>query len=104
MSWNFKLEENEEIMNNTWKITNTSEADVKIAVALGGANNPGIILKPGEMVLSIDRLTAPLDAQERRSKVSVDRDFDNSELNLPLGQAMKSIDDAISEMENYSGE
>jgi len=87
---------------STWKIKNISESPVKISIALGGKNNPGLILSPGEMVLSIDRLTSPLDAQERRNKVEVTRDFNNSELNLPLGKTMKDIDDAISEMENYS--
>jgi len=90
-------------MSNTWKIKNISNSPVKVAVALGGANNPGIILNPGEIVLSIDRLTAPLDAQERRRKVEVDRGFDNSELNLPLGQSMKDIDEAIKNVENYFG-
>jgi hypothetical protein len=89
---------------STWKIKNISNEQVKVSVALGGANNPGLILNPGEMVLSIDRLTAPLDAQERRNKVEVDRSFDNSKLNLPLGQAMKDIADVIKDVENYSAE
>ena len=86
---------------NTWKIKNISKEPVKISIALGGKNNPGLILNPGEMVLSIDRITAPLDAQERRKKINIDRHFDNSELNLPLGQAMKDIDEALSETEEY---
>jgi len=89
---------------NTWKIKNVSAEPVKVSVALGANNNPGIILNPGEIVLSIDRLTAPLDAQERRKRVEVDRDFNNTELNLPLGQVMKDIDSAIKDMENYSAE
>jgi hypothetical protein len=91
-------------MSNTWKITNKTEGEIKISVALGGANNPGVILKAGEMVLSASRLTAPLDAQERRKMVEVDRDFDNSELNLPLGKPMKNIEDVIKDIQNYSGE
>lgn len=87
---------------NTWKIKNISSAPVKISIALGGAMNPGIILKPGEIVLSSDRLTAPLDAQERRKIVEVDRTFDNSELKLPLGQAMMDIVDAVKNVEGYS--
>jgi len=86
----------------TWKIKNISEAPVKIAIALGGNNNPGIILNPGEIVLSKDRLTAPLDAQERRGKVEIDRAFDNEELNLPLGKTMMDIDVAVKDVENYS--
>lgn len=87
---------------NTWKIKNISPAPVKISIALGGAMNPGIILKPGEVVLSLDRLTAPLDAQERRKIIEVDRNFDNSELKLPLGQSMMDIVDAVKNVEGYS--
>jgi len=89
-------------MNNTWKIKNISENPVKISIALGGSNNPGMILNPGEMVLSINRLTAPLDAQERRGQVEIDRDFDNTELNLPLGKAMMDIDEVSKNVENYT--
>lgn len=85
-----------------WKIKNITKEPVKVSIALGGANNPGIILKPGEIVLSICKLTAPLDAQERRGVIVVDRDFDNSELNLPLGKAMIDINDAIQDVEDYS--
>lgn len=90
-------------MNNIWKIKNITTSPVKISIALGGANNPGVILNPGEMILSINRLTAPLDAQERRNKVEIDRNFDNSELNLPIGQAMKDIDVAVKNVEDYFG-
>lgn len=88
---------------NTWKIKNKTKNPVKISIALGGANNPGLILNPGEMVLSIDRLTAPLDAQERRGVVEIDRSFDNSELKLPLGKVMLDIDTALKNVEGYSG-
>ena len=54
------------------------------------------------MVLSMDRLTAPLDAQERRKVIENDRNFDNSKLNLPLGTAMMDIEDALKNVENYS--
>lgn len=87
----------------TWKIKNITSNPVKISIALGGPNNPGIILNPGEMVLSIDRLTAPLDAQERRKVVEIDRNFDNSELKLPIGKIMMDISDAIKNVEGYSG-
>jgi hypothetical protein len=89
-------------MSKTWKITNTSERPVKLTIALGGANNPGRILNPGEMVLSIDKLTGPLDKQCRSKFVEIDENFDNSELNLPLGVVMKDIESAIKDIENYS--
>lgn len=89
---------------NTWKIINITDGPVKLSIALGGNNNPGVILQAGEMVLSKDKLTGPLDAQERRGVVSVDRNFDNSELKLPLGEAMKDIDEATKNVEDYAGE
>lgn len=96
----FYIEKNK--VMNTWKIKNITEGPVKISIALGGNNNPGIILNPGEMVLSKGRLTAPLDAQERRGAVEIDRDFDNSELGLPLGKSMLDIDDISEDVKNYS--
>ena len=89
-------------MEKIWKIKNTSKSPAKISIALGGANNPGLILNPGEIVLSKARLTAPLDAQARRGVVEIDENFDNSELNLPLGESMIDIDDAMKNVENYS--
>ena len=87
---------------DTWKIKNVTDNPVKLSIALGGASNPGVILKPGEMVLSISRLTAPLDAQERRGVVEIDRNFDNSKLKLPLGSVMMDIESAIKNVEKYS--
>ncbi len=89
-------------MNNTWKITNTTDRKIKFSIALGGANNPGILLGPGEMVLSTAKLTGPLDKQERSRFIKIDKDFDNSELNLPLGKVMKDIDSVKEDIENYS--
>jgi len=91
-------------MNNTWKITNTTDRPIKLSIALGGANNPGVILNPGEMVLSTNKLTGPLDKQERSRFVKIDKSFNNTELNLPLGVVMKDIEAAIKDIENYSGE
>ena len=84
-----------------WKIENISKQQVKLTISLGGNNNPGFILKPGEIILSKDRLTAPLDAQERRGIIEIDKDFNNSELNLPLGKIMKSIEGAIKDVDDY---
>ncbi len=88
---------------NTWKIKNISQSPVKLSIALGGDQNPGVILNPGEIVLSLNKLTAPLDAQERRNLLEVDRGFDNSELNLPLGQPMMDIVEAVKNVEGYLG-
>ncbi len=89
-------------MKNVWKITNTTDRNIKFSISLGGANNPGIILKPGEMVLSNAKLTGPLDKQERSGFVEIDRGFDNSKFNLPIGKTMINIDVAIENTKQYS--
>ena len=86
----------------TWKIKNITEHKVKISIALGGANNPGIILEPGQIVLSIGKMTGPLDKQFRSGLVEIEKNFDNSKLELPLGQPMIDIEAAIKNVENYS--
>tara|TARA_Y100000389_G_scaffold188407_1_gene210951 strand:+ start:3125 stop:3508 length:384 start_codon:yes stop_codon:yes gene_type:complete len=65
-----------------WKITNTARESVKIACKTASMHSKGIILQPGEFCLSEAQLTASMDAQERRGFISVDREFDNSDLKL----------------------
>jgi hypothetical protein len=71
-----------------WKIehTNKSLENAKIAISLPSNESRGIILKPGEFVLANQQQTASLDSQTRRGYVKVD-EFDNSTLNLKLGEA-----------------
>jgi hypothetical protein len=69
-----------------WKITNNSKEQVKVACKTASMHSKGIILKPGEFCISEAQLTASLDAQERRGFISVDREFDNSKLNLEFVQ------------------
>lgn len=89
-------------MSDTWKIKNISDRKIKFSISLGGANNPGVILDPGQIVLSKGRLTGPLDKQKRSGFVEVDEKFDNSKLKLPLGEVMMDIDEAIKNVNNYS--
>ena len=70
-----------------WKITNISNKQVKVAVATSSHAAPGVILQPEQFCISIDQMTAPIDAQKRRQLVEVEKDFDNSELNLDLATA-----------------
>lgn len=82
-----------------WKITNTSKEPVKIACKTASMHSKGIILQPGEFCLSEAQLTASMDAQERRGFISVDREFDNSELNLNFVEnyTKKQLDELILE-------
>lgn len=60
-----------------WKIKNTSTAPVKLAAAKSNTVTIGIILKPGEFCVCDSRMTASIDAQERRKFIEVDRNYNN---------------------------
>lgn len=68
-----------------WKIENISNVPVKLAVAKSNQVTIGLFLKPGEFCVCDSRMTASIDAQERRKLISVNRDFKN-ELKLNLCQ------------------
>jgi len=67
---------------NIWKISNNSNQDVKIACKTASMASKGIILKPNEFCLSEAQITATMDIQEKRNFIKVDREFDNSKLQL----------------------
>lgn len=71
---------------NIWKIehANKTPQGVKIAICLSSSESRGVILQPGQFVLSQQQNTASLDSQKRRGFVSVES-FDNTSLNIPLG-------------------
>lgn len=60
-----------------WKIKNISTAPVKIAAAKSNEVTVGIIMKPGEFCVCDSRMTASIDAQERRKFIEVDRSYGN---------------------------
>jgi len=66
----------------TWKISNKSNQEVKVACKTSSMSSKGIILKPGEFCISEPQLTASMDSQERRNFLGIDRKFDNSKLKL----------------------
>jgi hypothetical protein len=72
----------------TWKVqhANKSTEGVKIAISTSSSGSVGVILQPGQFALSQGQNTASLDSQKRRGYVNVDEDFDNSVLNLKLGE------------------
>jgi hypothetical protein len=79
-------------MKKFWKISNNSKQDVKIACKTNSMASKGIILKPGQFCLAESQLTASIDAQERRGFIKVDREFDNSDLNLEFVKAYSEDD------------
>jgi len=72
----------------TWKVqhANKSQEGVKIAISTSSSGSIGVILQPGQFTLSKEQNTASLDSQKRRGYVNVDESFDNSTLNLNIGE------------------
>ena len=90
-------------MENIWKVKNTTEINIKIAVASKNTTTKGVILKPGQFCLCEGRMTSSMDAQERRKFILVDREFNNSEnLNLAEADDVSNLDLAKEKTEGYS--
>jgi hypothetical protein len=77
---------------NTWKISNASNQSIKVACKTASMASKGIILEPGEFCISEAQLTASLDAQWRRNFINIDKDFDNSKLQLEFVKNYKEND------------
>ncbi len=69
---------------NYWKITNLSTQNAKLIIATGPKGSKGILLKPGEFCVAIDRKTPAIDAQLRRKLITVEP-FDNTVYNFQIG-------------------
>jgi hypothetical protein len=91
-------------MKETWRIINNSNQNVKIACKTESFASKGIILQPNEFCISESQLTSSLDAQERRGFIKVDRNFDNSKLNLEFVKVYREDElvAMLKEIENKS--
>ncbi len=69
-----------------WKIKNISKVRVPVAVAAGSAASKGVIMEPGQFCLGEGRITSSLDAQSRRKFIEIEKGFDNSILDLKIGE------------------
>lgn len=85
-----------------WKIKNSNKNPIKIAIAKTFTDTIGVFLKPGEFCICEPRMTASIDAQERRGFIVVDRVYDNS-LKLALGDIYNESEliKASEETDNY---
>jgi len=75
-----------------WKITNISpiKEPIKFAFKLGPINSRGVILKYDEFILVQEQMTSVMEAQERRRFIHIDKEFDNSLLNIEVGKAFSN--------------
>ena len=83
-----------------WKIKNLSKQTVKFAAAKSNTVTVGVLLKEGEFCICDSRMTASIDAQERRSFIEVDRKY-NNDLKFKLCECYNE-NKAKKEAEDYS--
>lgn len=74
------------VVNNTGNPGAPTSQKVKVVVKIKSNASKAVILEPGKFVVGMAQITTSLDAQSRRRFVLIDEDFDNSLLELPLGE------------------
>jgi len=86
-----------------WKIKNTTNSPVKLAVAKSNTVTLGLFLKPGEFCVCDSRMTASIDAQERRKLIEIDRSYSN-DMKLKLCETYNesALVKAAEETKNYT--
>jgi hypothetical protein len=77
-------------MEKTWKITNLSQLPVKFACRVSNTITKGVMLKPGEFCIAQEQMTKTIDAQSRRKIITIDKEYDNSITNFPLGEPLNA--------------
>ena len=65
-----------------WKIENKTKESIKFICKTSPSSSKGILLGPNEFCIVEPQATASMQAQERRKFIEIDRNFDNSKLNL----------------------
>lgn len=58
-------------MKKIWRIKNTSTQPIKIAGALTSSESKGVILQPGEVCFTENRMTSSIDKQQRSGFISI---------------------------------
>lgn len=87
-----------------WKINNTSNQNIKVAVAKNNTTTIGVILAPNQFCVSDSRMTSSLDAQSKRNFISIDQDYSNNlGLNLCEAYNLSDVDEARQQAIEYKG-
>ncbi len=71
-----------------WKLTNTCQNQVRLAVTTGPAQSVGAILQPGDSIICRNQRTPSMDAQIRRKFLTLDSEFDNEAYGFQLGKVI----------------
>ena len=87
-----------------WKINNTSNQNIKVAVAKNNTITIGVILAPGQFCVADSRMTSSLDAQSKRGFVSIEENYSNPlDLNLCESYNLSDVDEARQQAIDYKG-
>jgi len=91
------------VINNTGNSGAPSSQKVKVVVKINSNASKAVIIEPGNFVIGMAQITTSLDAQNRRRFVTIDEEFDNSVLDLPLGEQYEigHIDKVQSNTDEY---
>ena len=76
----------------TWKIQNITNSPVKVSIILSSTSSKGLFLKPHEFCIAAPHATSSMGMQATRKLITVDKNFDNSELGLEIGVSLKESD------------
>lgn len=61
-----------------YKIKNTHNSSIPIAIATSSNSSKGVILAPGQYCLAYPQMTNIIDAQRKRRFVTLEENFENS--------------------------
>lgn len=87
-----------------WKINNSSNQNIKIAVAKNNTTTIGVILGPNQFCVSDSRMTSSLDAQSKRNFVTIEENYSNTlGLNLCEAYNLSGVDEARQKAIDYKG-
>jgi hypothetical protein len=87
-----------------WKINNSSNQNIKIAVAKNNTTTIGVILGPNQFCVSDSRMTSSLDAQSKRNFVTIEENYSNTlGLNLCEAYNLSDVDEARQKAIDYKG-
>ena len=87
-----------------WKINNSSNQNIKIAVAKNNTTTIGVILGPNQFCVSDSRMTSSLDAQSKRNFVTIEENYSNNlGLNLCEAYNLSDVDEARQKAIDYKG-
>lgn len=70
-----------------WKISNTCNQPVKVAVSTSSSTSNAIKLEPNQFAVCCSKQTPSMDAQVRRKFIAIEMNFENDLYGFELGMA-----------------